>query len=128
MGSFSRRIRLVPGRHATDRQMRLYMKFRRTEPVSLAAAKAGFSAATAYRIEQAPRPPSQKAAPQGRRRPDPLAAVWESEIVPLLRAAPGLRPIAVFEEVARSGRRLVLHDNQDENGPAIRMRIATVAL
>jgi transposase InsO family protein len=101
MGSFSRRIRLVPGRHVTDRQMRLYMKFRRTEPVSLAAAKAGFSAATAYRIEQAPRPPSQKAAPQGRRRPDPLAAVWESEIVPLLRAAPGLRPIAVFEEVLR---------------------------
>jgi transposase InsO family protein len=77
------------------------MKFRRTEPVPLAAAKAGFSAATAYRIEQDPRPPSQRASPRGRRRPDPLAAVWESEIVPLLRAAPGLRPIAVFEEALR---------------------------
>ena len=77
------------------------MKFRRTEPVPLAAAKAGFSAATAYRIEQDPRPPSQKTTPRSRRRSDPLAAVWDSEIVPLLHAAPGLRPIAVFEEVLR---------------------------
>jgi hypothetical protein len=64
------------------RQMRLYMTFRRTEPVPVAAARAGFSTATAYRIEADPRPPSQKAAPRGRRRPDPLAGVWESEIVP----------------------------------------------
>jgi transposase InsO family protein len=99
MGSFSRRIHLVPGRHVTDRQMRLYMKFRRTEPVPLAAAKAGFSTATAYRIEQDPIP--RRPAHRERRRPDPLAAVWESEVVPLLRAAPGLRPIAVFEEVLR---------------------------
>ena len=99
MGSFSRRIHLVPGRHVTDRQMRLYMKFRRTEPVPLAAAKAGFSTATAYRIEQDPIP--RRPAQRERRRPDPLAAVWESEVVPLLRAAPGLRPIAVFEEVLR---------------------------
>ena len=77
------------------------MKFRRTDPVPLAAAKAGFSTATAYRIEQDPRPPSQKPAPRGRRRPDPLAAVWESEILPLLQAAPGLRPIALFEEILR---------------------------
>jgi transposase InsO family protein len=81
--------------------MRLYMKFRRTDPVPLAAAKAGFSTATAYRIEQDPRPPSQKPAPRGRRRPDPLAAVWESEVLPLLQAAPGLRPIALFEEILR---------------------------
>ncbi len=77
------------------------MKFRRTEPVPIAAAKAGFSTATAYRIEQAPRPPSQKSAPRGRRRPDPLAGVWESEIVPLLRSAPGLRPVGILEELLR---------------------------
>jgi hypothetical protein len=41
MGCFSRRIRLLPGRHVTDRQMRLYMKLRRTEPVPIAAAKPG---------------------------------------------------------------------------------------
>ena len=40
---------------------------------SIAAAKAGFSAATAYRIKQDPRLPSQKKAPRGRRRRDPLS-------------------------------------------------------
>ena len=55
----------------------------------VAAAKAGFSAATAYRIERNPRPPSQKRAPRGRRRRDPLAAVWDSEVVPLLKSTRG---------------------------------------
>ena len=91
----------MPGRHVTDRQMRLYMQFRRTEPVPIAAAKAGFSTATAYRVEQASSPPSQKSAPRGRRRPDPLAGVWEGEVVPLLRAAPGLRPVGILEELLR---------------------------
>ena len=63
------------------------MSFRRTETPSVAAAKAGFSAATAYRIEQDPRLPSQKKAPRGRRRRDPLAEVWDSEVVPLLKSA-----------------------------------------
>jgi hypothetical protein len=43
------RNRSLPGRHITDCQMRLYMSFRQTETPSVAAAKAGFSAATAYR-------------------------------------------------------------------------------
>jgi len=42
------RNRSLPGRHITDCQMRLYMSFRRTETPSVAAAKAGFSAAIAY--------------------------------------------------------------------------------
>jgi len=91
----------VPGRHVTECQMRLYMTLRRTQSVPIAAAKAGFSTATAYRIEAAPRPGSSPAAPRGRRRPDPLAPVWEGEIVPLLQSAPGLRPIAIFEEIRR---------------------------
>ncbi len=52
------------------------MSFRHTEPPVIAAAKAGFSAATAYRIEEDPRRPSQKKVPRERRRRDPLAAVW----------------------------------------------------
>ena len=91
----------LPGRHITDCQMRLYMSFRQAETPSVAAAKAGFSAATAYRIEQDRRLPSQKKAPRGRRRPDPLAAVWDSEVVPLLNRAPGLRPVAIFDEIRR---------------------------
>jgi transposase InsO family protein len=77
------------------------MSFRRTETPTVAAAKAGFSAATAYRIEQDPRLPSRKKAPRGRRRRDPLAAVWDSEVAPLLKSAPGLRPVAIFDEIRR---------------------------
>ena len=80
------RNRPLPGRHITDCQMRLYMSFRHTEPPVIAAAKAGFSTATAYRIEQDHRFPSQKKAPRERRRRDPLAAVWDSEVVPLLQS------------------------------------------
>src|SRR5919201_1766073 len=95
------RNRSLPGRHITDRQMRLYMTLRHTEPPIIAAAKAGFSTATAYRIEQDPRLPSQKKMPRGRRRQDPLAAVWDSEVVPLLKSTPGLRPVAIFDEIRR---------------------------
>ena len=58
---------------------------------AIAAARAGLSTATAYRIDADPRLPSQKKAPRGRRRPDPLAGVWDSEIMPMLAAAPGIR-------------------------------------
>lgn len=77
------------------------MRYRHTDPVPVAAAKAGFSTATGYRLEQDPRLPSRKASQHGRRRPDPLAAIFETEIVPLLKAAPGLRAVAVFEEMMR---------------------------
>jgi hypothetical protein len=43
----------------------------------------------AYRIEADPRLRLQKKPPRGRGRPDPLAGVWDSEIVPMLEAAPG---------------------------------------
>ena len=77
------------------------MKSRQTQPPAVAAAKAGFSTATAYRIEADPRLPSQRKKPRERRRPDPLAGVWESEIVPMLGAAPGIRAVAIFEELCR---------------------------
>src|SRR5262249_17772069 len=83
------------------RQMRLYMSSRHTDTPAVAAAKAGFSTTTAYRIEADPRLPSEKKQPRGRRRPDPLAGVWESEIVPLLEATPELRAIGVYDEMVR---------------------------
>ena len=91
----------MPGRQITDHQMELYMTYRKTDRRALAAAKAGFSRATADRIEADPRPPSQKRKPRGRRRPDPLAGIFEEEIVPLLEASPGLRAVAVYEEMMR---------------------------
>jgi hypothetical protein len=91
----------LPGLHINDHQMRLYMSYRQTNTIAVSAAKAGLSTASAYRIEDDPRLPSQKQAPRGRRRPDPLADVWEAEIIPILRAAPGIRAIAVLEEMRR---------------------------
>jgi transposase InsO family protein len=77
------------------------MKLRQTNSVTAAAAKAGFSTATGYRIVQDPLLPSMRERERGRRRPDPLAEIFDSEIVPLLKASPGLRPIGVFEEMMR---------------------------
>jgi len=81
--------------------MRLYMKYRQTDTPPVAAAKASFSTSTAYRFEKDRRLPSQKKGARDRRRPDPLADVFETEVVPMLKAAPGVRPIAIFEEMLR---------------------------
>src|SRR5712675_3261359 len=81
--------------------MRLYMIYRHSKDAAIAAAKSAFSRATGYRIEDDPRLPSQKKAPRGRRRPDPLAEVWDGEIVPILKSAPGIRAIAVLDEIRR---------------------------
>ena len=78
------------------------MRLRTDHTQMTAAAKAGLSAATARRIERDPRPPSAKRQRRiWRTRPDPLAGLWDEEIVPLLKAAPGLRPITLFDELAR---------------------------
>jgi hypothetical protein len=37
---------------------------------------------------------------RGRRRIDPLAGVWDDEVVPMLRVAPGLRPIVAFRKIS----------------------------
>lgn len=75
------------------------MKFRQNDTPSVAAAKAAFSPSTAYRIEQDPRLPSHKKIPRTRRRPDPLAGIFDEEVVPILEASPGLRAVAIFEEI-----------------------------
>jgi len=91
----------VPGSHINDHQVRYYMKMRQTVSPRSAAACAAFSTATAYRLEADMRLPSQRKAPRGRRRPDPLADIFDSEVVPLLESAPGIRAVAVFEEMQR---------------------------
>ena len=91
----------MPGTPITDQQVRLYMDLRRTLSQQTAAAKAGISVSSAYRIERDPRLPSQKklGRRRGRSAPDPLAGVWETDILPLLQTHPGLRPVTVLEEL-----------------------------
>lgn len=76
------------------------MKHRLKETTAIAAACSGISPATAYRFENDPRLPSERRVPRGRRRPDPLAEIWD-EIRSMIEAAPALRPVAVFEELQR---------------------------
>ena len=82
------------------------MTFRQTDGPAVSAAKAPISTATAYRFEHDHRPPSAKAVPRGRRRPDPLVAFFDTEVVPMLIAAPELRAVAIFEEMRRRHRDL----------------------
>jgi len=78
------------------------MRLRTDHTQITAAAKSGLSLATGRRIDRDPRAPSAKKQRRiYRTRPDPLAGVWDEEIVPMLQAAPGLRPISLFDELAR---------------------------
>ncbi|MBA1142498.1 IS21 family transposase [Mesorhizobium sp. CCANP35] len=81
--------------------MRLFMKFRQTNTTAVAAAKASISIATAYRLEKDSRRPSQRKTPRERRRPDPLADIFDAEVVPMLQAVPNLRSVAIFDEMIR---------------------------
>ena len=76
------------------------MTHKKTDTIEVAAAKAGFSRATGYRLAADPHPAGEKKR-QGRRRPDPLAAIFEEDVVPILEASPLIRPVGVFEELMR---------------------------
>ena len=67
----------------------------------MAAVKAAFSTASAYRVESDPRPPSQKQTPRTGRRLDPLDGIFEKEAVPLLVESPSLRAVTIFDELCR---------------------------
>ncbi len=77
------------------------MTFRQTDGPAAASAKASISTATGYRFEQDHRPPSLREKVRGRRRPDPLADFFDTEVVPMLSAAPALRAVAIFDEMRR---------------------------
>ncbi len=77
------------------------MTLGQTHTVPVAAAKAGISQATGYRLQADPTLPSQKKKSRGRRRPDPLADIFDSDVVPMLQSSPGIRPVAVYEELLR---------------------------
>jgi len=77
------------------------MTFRQTDGPAISAAKASISTATAYRHERDHQLPSSRKKARGRRRPDPLAEFFDAEVVPMLKAAPELRAVAIFEEMQR---------------------------
>jgi hypothetical protein len=81
----------IAGRHVTGT----------TDGPAVSAANAAINTPTAYRFEQHHRLPSSRQRVHGRRRADPLAEFFDAEVVPMLAAAPGLRAVAIFEEMQR---------------------------
>ncbi len=66
-----------------------------------AAAKAGLSERSARRIEISDALPSQRETRAWRTRIDPLTAVWDSEVVPLLDSDGALNAVTLLEELQR---------------------------
>lgn len=89
----------MPGTRITDQQVHLYMTHRKHHTQELAAAKAGMSTRSARRIEGLASLPSQRPRRYWRSRADPLGAVWESEVVPLLKSTPGLMAITILRKL-----------------------------
>ena len=91
----------MPGKRVTDRQMKDYKRYRLVHSQEGSAAKAGISVRTARRVDQAVALPSQREPRAWRTREDPLEAVWEAEVVPLLEADPMLNGVTLLEELQR---------------------------
>jgi len=79
----------------------IYKKLRTKLGQEAAAAKTGISVRSARRIETSDALPSQREARNWRTRSDPFEAVWESELVPMLAAAPALTATTLLEEIQR---------------------------
>lgn len=91
----------MPGKKITDHQVHRYKQHRNKLSQVAAAAKAGISERSARRIEGSEVLPSQRPLRSWRTRQDPLAAVWDGEVVPLLQADAQLNAVTLLEELQR---------------------------
>ena len=85
----------MPGSRITKKQEDIYMKSRQTGlSQEVAAAKSGVSVRSGRRIERGERTPVPH---YWRTREDPLGAVWETHLAPLLERAPDLTGLTLLE-------------------------------
>jgi hypothetical protein len=91
----------VPGKKITDHQVQKYKQHHLKLSQVAAAAKAGISERSAQRIDRGEALPSQREERAWRTRADPLAPVWDSEVVPLLEADGALNAVTLLEELQR---------------------------
>jgi hypothetical protein len=88
----------VPGKYINSIQLQVYMDARETGCTQLtAAAKAGFCERSGRRIDSGQHQPKQGQPRDWRTRADPLAAVWASELEPMLKLEPKLEAMTLFE-------------------------------
>ena len=91
----------MPGKRITDHQVHKFNQHRIRLGQAAAAAKAGISERSARRIEGADALPSQRSSRGWRTRDDPLANVWQTEVVPLLTVDSELNAVTLLEELQR---------------------------
>jgi len=88
----------MPGEWIKPRQVERFMKARKQgHTQENAAAKAGISERSGRSIEQGKRTDPTMKERHWRTRPDPLAAVWENELKPMLEKTPTLKAITLLE-------------------------------
>ena len=83
----------MPGRPVTDQRVRAFMQDRHRHGQRIAAARAGFSERTARRTRADPRLPSPRRPRRGRSVRDPLEAVREPVLLPILERDPAVQAI-----------------------------------
>jgi hypothetical protein len=86
----------VVGKYITDRKIRLYMTFRKDYLQKIAAAKASISIINPGRIDNERHQLKQSKVRQ-RTRHDPLDLIWGPVVLPLLKQAPEIAPIGIFD-------------------------------
>ena len=91
----------MPGKTITDHQVHKYKQHRNKLSQLTSAAKAGISERGARRNEVAQSLPSQRPARAWRTREEPLSAVWNSEVIPLLQTDARLNAVTLLEELQR---------------------------
>lgn len=92
----------MPGKPVIDQQVRVYMTERLHHNQCIAAARAGFSERTGRRIDADPTLPSQRRPARGRTVPDPLEAVWEPILLPILKNEPAVQAITLLRHLQMS--------------------------
>lgn len=88
----------MSGKYITDQQVRLYMTHRSDQTQLIAAAKSGISVRSARRIDQQQLQPAQPVR-QWRTRADPLIAVWDDVVLPMLKASDELSAVGIFDHL-----------------------------
>lgn len=88
----------MSGKKVTDQQVILYMKLRKDHPQTVAAAKAGISERSGRRIEKQSLQPKQGAR-NWRTREDPLDAIWDRVVLPLLESDDKISPVGIYDHL-----------------------------
>lgn len=86
----------MSGKHISDQQVNLYMKHRKTQVQSIAAAKAGISERSARRIDTQQHQKNDNKR-NWRTRQDPLAEIWDEIVLPMLESTEEITPVGIFD-------------------------------